>query len=61
MLQISKFAEGAGNPLCSYMHESAQWQENKLLERVWFMAGDPTVYGNAHMKMPTQGNPLKLM
>lgn len=55
MIPISKFAERAGNPLSDYMREAADWPENKDLERVWFLAGDPSAYGNAHMKMPPEG------
>jgi hypothetical protein len=55
MIGISKFARETGNPLCTYMRECVTFKENTELKRVWFLAGDPTAYGNADMKMPEQG------
>lgn len=51
----SGFASSVNHPLCEYMDQIPFHRANSQKDRIQFLSGDPTAYGNGSFKMPQQG------
>jgi hypothetical protein len=54
-MSISKFAENINLPICSYLDNFATLKTNSTKEKISFLSGDPTIYGEFNFRMPEEG------
>ncbi len=53
--EISHFANSVNHPLCEYMESIPFHKANTTKQKLYFLSGDPTAYGNNCFKMPHEG------
>lgn len=52
MISISDFAQRVNHPLCEYMARIPLAKGNPAKQKIHFLSGDPTAYGNLEFRMP---------